>query len=46
MELRDQIEHAFNDIPLATIQIVCRYVRRRRWECTVAEGEYFQYVRA
>ena len=28
-ELRDRIEHAINDIPLATIQTVCRSVRRR-----------------
>ena len=33
-----QIEHAINDIPLVTVQTVCRSVRRRRWECTVAEG--------
>ena len=25
-ELKDQIEHAINDIPLATIQTVCRAV--------------------
>ena len=37
-KLRDQIEHAINDIPLATIRTVCRSVRRRCWECTVAEG--------
>ena len=43
-ELRDQIEHAINDIPLATIQTVCRYVRRRCWECTVAEGGHFEHV--
>ena len=30
-ELRDQIEHAINDIPLTTIQTVCRSVRRRCW---------------
>ena len=40
-ELRDQIEHAINDIPLATIQMVCHSVRRRHWECTVAEGGHF-----
>ena len=28
-ELRDQIEHGINDIPLETIQTVCRCVRRR-----------------
>ena len=45
-ELRDQIEHAISDIPLATIQMVCRSVRRRCWECIVAEGGYFEHVRA
>ena len=44
-ELRDQIEHAINDIPLATIQTVCRSVRRHCWECTVAEGGHFEHVR-
>ena len=44
--LRDQIEHAINDIPLATIQTVSRFIRRRRWECTVAEGGRFEHVRA
>ena len=39
-ELRDQIEHAINDIPLTTIQTVCRC-----WECTVAEGGHFEHVR-
>ena len=34
-ELRDQIEHSINDIPLATIQTVCRSVRCRCRECTV-----------
>ena len=28
-ELRDQIEHAINDIPLTTIQMVCLSVQRR-----------------
>ena len=37
-ELRDQIEHDINDIPLATIPTICRSVRRHCWECTVAEG--------
>ena len=45
-ELRDQIEHATNDIPLATIQTICRSVRRRCWECTVAEGGHFQHARS
>ena len=45
-ELREQIEHAINDIPLATIQMVCRSVRRHCWECTVAEGGHFEHVRA
>ena len=45
-ELRDQIEHAIHDISLATIQTVCRFIRRRCWECTVAEGGYFEHVRA
>ena len=44
-ELRDQIEHDINDIPLATIQMVCRSVRRRCWECTVVEGGHFEHVR-
>ena len=36
-----------NDIPLAaTIQTVLRSVRRRCWECTVAEGGHFEHVRA
>ena len=42
-EMRDQIEHAINDIPLATIQTACRSVRRRCWEFT---GGYFEHVRA
>ena len=45
-ELRDQIVHAINDIPLATIQTVCRSVRCHCWECTVAEGGHFEHVRA
>ena len=45
-ELRDQIEHAINNIPLTTIQTVCRSVQRRCWECTVAEGRHFEHVRA
>ena len=40
-ELRDQIEHAINDIPLATIQTVFRSVRRRCWECTVQKVDIF-----
>ena len=44
-ELKDQIEHVINDFPLVTIQI-CHPVRRRRWECTVAEGGHFEHVRA
>ena len=44
-ELRDQIEHAINDIPSATIQTVCRSVRRRCWERTVAEGGHFEHLR-
>ena len=43
-ELRDQIEHAINDIPLVTIQLVCHSVQHRHWECTVAEGRYFEHV--
>lgn len=45
-DLRVQIEHAIDDIPLATIQTVCRSVRRRCWECTVADGGHFEHVRA
>ena len=44
VEPKDQIEHAFKDIPLATIQMVWS-VRRRYWECTVAKGD-FEHVRA
>ena len=40
-ELSDQIEHAINDIPLATIQAVCRSVRRRCWKCTVVDDGHF-----
>ena len=43
-DLINQIEHAINDIPLATIQTVYRSVRRRCWECTVVEGEHFDHV--
>ena len=46
VELKDRIEHAINDIPLSTIQTVCRSVLRRCWECTVAKGGHFQYIRA
>ena len=45
-ELRDQIDHAITDIQLATIQTVCSSVRRRCWECTVAEGGHFEHLRA
>ncbi|KAJ4446968.1 hypothetical protein ANN_13670 [Periplaneta americana] len=38
-ELRVQIELACNDIPLAKIQLICRSVVRRRWDCTVAEED-------
>ena len=34
------------EVPLATIKTVCRSVRRRCWECTVAEGGHFENVRA
>ena len=34
-----------NDIPLANIQMVYRSVRHRCWECTAAEGGYFEHVR-
>ena len=44
-ELRDQIEHAINDIPLATTQTVCHSVLRHCWECTVAEDGHFEHVR-
>ena len=40
-ELRDQIEHAINNIQLATMHTVCCC-----WECTVAEGGHFEHVRA
>ena len=39
-ELRDQIEHAINDIPLATNQTVCRSVRRHCWECLGLINKY------
>ena len=45
-ELRDQIEHAINDILLATIQMVCCSVQRRCWEYTVADGGHFERVPA
>ena len=45
-ELRDQIEHATDDIPFGTIQKVCRSVRRRCWECTAAEVGHFEHVLA
>ena len=44
--LRDQIEHAINDIPLLTIQTVCRSVRRRCWERTEAQRGFFKHVHA
>ena len=34
------------EVPLATIQTVCRSVHCRCWECTVAEGGHFEHVRA
>ena len=43
--MRDKIEHANNDIPLATIQRVFCSVGRRCGESTVAEGGYFEHVR-
>ena len=37
--------HALNkDDPLATIQMVCRSVRRRRLECTMPEGGNFEHT--
>ena len=45
-DLRDQIEHSINDIPLATIQTVCRSIRRRCWECTLTEGGHFERLLA
>ena len=44
--LSDQIENAINNIPLAIIQTVCRSIRLRCWENTVAEGEHSEHVRA
>ena len=44
-KLRDQIEHGNNDIPIATIQTVCRSVQHRCWKSTVAEGGHFELVR-
>ena len=44
MEMRDQIQHAINDISLTAIQTVCRSVRRCCWECTVAEGGHFEHA--
>ncbi|KAJ4441911.1 hypothetical protein ANN_11771 [Periplaneta americana] len=43
-ELRVQIEHACNDIPLATIQLICHSVLRRCWECTVAKEIHFEHA--
>ena len=34
------------EVSLATIQTVCPSVRRRCWECTVAEGGHFEHVQA
>ena len=45
-ELRNLIEYAINDIPLATIHTVCRSVRRRCLGCTLVEGGRFEQVRA
>ena len=44
-ELRDQIELAINDIPLAIMQTVFRPVRCRCWEFTMTEGGHFERVR-
>ncbi|KAJ4442797.1 hypothetical protein ANN_04390 [Periplaneta americana] len=44
-ELRVQIEHVCDDIPLATIQLACHSVVRRFWKCTVAEGGNFERAR-
>ena len=41
-ELRDKIELAINDIPLAIIQMVCCFVQC--WDCTVAEGGHFEHA--
>jgi hypothetical protein len=30
-ELKDRIKHAINNIPLASIQMVCRSVRHHSW---------------
>ena len=43
-ELRDQDEHAINNITLATIQTVCRSNRRPCWKCPVADGGHFDHV--
>ena len=42
--LKNQTEHAINDITLGTIQSVRRSVRRRCWECTVAKGGHFEHL--
>ena len=43
-ELRGLIELAINDIPLATIRMVCHSIWCHWWECTVAEGGHFEHV--
>ena len=40
-----QIQRAINYIPLSTMHTVCRSVRCRCWECTVAEGGHFEHER-
>ena len=45
-ELRVQIEHDINDIPLVTIQTACLSFRRCCWECTLTEARHFEYARA
>ena len=45
-ELRDKIEDAINDVPLAIIQTVCCSLWHCYWECTVAEGGDFENVQA
>ena len=43
-ELGDQIEHAINEFPLATIRTARRSIRLRGGECILAEGGHFEHV--
>ena len=42
-EMRDEIEHAINDIPLAINLTVCRNIRGLCFECSVTENGNKKY---